>query len=168
MPGFESVVSRFLEELFVLLPDLATRIGDHRYDDRWPDFTEAGRRSRLAFADRWQAELGGIDSATLDAAERIDRDLVLGELAELRFGEAELRESTWNPLAWVYIMGGGIHLLLAREFAPLHVRLASAAGRLEGIPGWLVHGRLDVSSPLYGPWRLHRAWRGSEIGRAHV
>ena len=134
MPGFEPVVARFLDDLFVLLPDVATRIGDHRYDDRWPDFTASGREALLAFVDRWEAELAGLDDATLDDGERIDRDLVLGELAELRFAEQDLREPTWNPLAWVYILGGGIHPLLAREFAPLHVRLASVAGRLEGVP----------------------------------
>ena len=37
------------------------------------------------------------------------------------------------------------------------------AGRLSGIPGWLIHGRLDVSSPLDAPWRIHRAWPGSEL-----
>ena len=37
------------------------------------------------------------------------------------------------------------------------------AGRLAGIPGWLIHGRLDVSSPLDGAWRIHQAWPGSEL-----
>ena len=37
------------------------------------------------------------------------------------------------------------------------------AGRLTGIPGWLIHGRLDVSSPLDAPWRIHQAWPGSEL-----
>jgi proline iminopeptidase len=37
------------------------------------------------------------------------------------------------------------------------------AGRLAGIPGWLIHGRLDVSSPIDAPWRIHRAWPGSEL-----
>ena len=37
------------------------------------------------------------------------------------------------------------------------------AGRLAGIPGWLIHGRLDVSSPLDAPWRIHQAWPDSEL-----
>ena len=37
------------------------------------------------------------------------------------------------------------------------------AGRLEGIPGVLVHGRLDLSSPLDIPWQLSRAWPGSRL-----
>jgi proline iminopeptidase len=41
--------------------------------------------------------------------------------------------------------------------------LVANAGRLAGIPGWLIHGRLDLSSPLDAPWRLHRAWPGSEL-----
>lgn len=35
--------------------------------------------------------------------------------------------------------------------------------RLVGIPGVLIHGRLDVSSPLDVAWRLSRAWPGSRL-----
>ena len=41
--------------------------------------------------------------------------------------------------------------------------LVAKAHRLADIPGWLIHGRLDVSSPLQGPWRLHKAWPGSKL-----
>jgi proline iminopeptidase len=41
--------------------------------------------------------------------------------------------------------------------------LLPGAGALAGIPGVLIHGRRDVSSPLETPWRLHRAWPGSEL-----
>jgi proline iminopeptidase len=42
-------------------------------------------------------------------------------------------------------------------------QLRRDAGRLAGIPGMLVHGRLDVSSPLDTAWHLHRAWPASEL-----
>ena len=41
--------------------------------------------------------------------------------------------------------------------------LVAHAGRLAGIPGWLVHGRLDVSSPVDAPWRIHQAWPDSQL-----
>ncbi|MGC0419865.1 prolyl aminopeptidase [Embleya sp. AB8] len=36
--------------------------------------------------------------------------------------------------------------------------LIREAGRLDGIPGVLIHGRLDLSSPLDTAWHLARAW----------
>ncbi len=41
--------------------------------------------------------------------------------------------------------------------------LVAGAHRLAGVPGVLVHGRHDVSSPLETAWRLHRAWPGSDL-----
>ncbi|WP_324194505.1 alpha/beta fold hydrolase [Nocardia terpenica] len=35
--------------------------------------------------------------------------------------------------------------------------------RLHGIPGTLIHGRHDVSSPAVIAWQLHRGWPGSEL-----
>jgi proline iminopeptidase len=36
-------------------------------------------------------------------------------------------------------------------------------GALAHIPGYLIHGRLDVSGPPITPWRLHRAWPASTL-----
>ncbi|UNZ21093.1 prolyl aminopeptidase [Streptomyces sp. 891-h] len=41
--------------------------------------------------------------------------------------------------------------------------LLREAHRLAGIPGVLVHGRLDMGSPLDTAWELNRAWAGSEL-----
>jgi proline iminopeptidase len=35
--------------------------------------------------------------------------------------------------------------------------------RLNGIPGVLIHGRHDVSSPLETAWQLHEQWPDSEL-----
>ena len=34
---------------------------------------------------------------------------------------------------------------------------------LAGIPGVLIHGRQDVSSPVVTAWELHRRWPGSQL-----
>lgn len=37
------------------------------------------------------------------------------------------------------------------------------AANLAGIPGILIHGRLDLGGPLVTPWKLSQAWPGSEL-----
>ncbi|MBE1493685.1 proline iminopeptidase [Amycolatopsis lexingtonensis] len=37
------------------------------------------------------------------------------------------------------------------------------AGKLAGIPGVLIHGRLDLSCPVTTAWELARAWPGAEL-----
>ena len=131
--AFARRIDAFLAEFFRLHPLHATAAGMHAHDAEWPDLTERGRSERLAFAERWQAELAGFAADDLTRDERVDRDLLLSELDGIRFAETDLRQEAWDPLEWVYLLGGGIFPLIAREFAPLADRLASAAGRLEGI-----------------------------------
>ncbi len=49
----------------------------------------------------------------------------------------------------------------AAWLAPL--QLLGRAGLLAGIPGVLIHGRLDLGFPPHNAWRLSRAWRGSSL-----
>lgn len=41
--------------------------------------------------------------------------------------------------------------------------IVANAHRLAAIPGTLVHGRFDLSSPIDAPWRIHQAWPGSDL-----
>ncbi|WP_129841504.1 prolyl aminopeptidase [Streptomyces sp. RFCAC02] len=42
-------------------------------------------------------------------------------------------------------------------------QLIRDAGRLAGIPGFLVHGRMDMGSPLTTAWELVKAWPDAEL-----
>ncbi|MEP6807497.1 MAG: DUF885 domain-containing protein, partial [Chloroflexota bacterium] len=46
----------------------------------------------------------------------------------------ELREAYWNPMSYVYLFGGAIFTMLAREYAPITERLNALASRLRGLP----------------------------------
>jgi uncharacterized protein (DUF885 family) len=132
MSLFSDRVDAFLEEFFELSPVAATAIGNHAHDGEWPDLSDAGRAARLDFADRWESELRAMPDSGLSADELIDRDLLLSELAAMRFDETELLEESWDALSYVYLLGGGLFPLLARDFAPLAARLGSVSARLEG------------------------------------
>jgi proline iminopeptidase len=41
--------------------------------------------------------------------------------------------------------------------------LVREAGRLNGLPGVLIHGRLDMGGPLQTAWELRRAWPDAEL-----
>ena len=155
MSEFGDRVATFLDELFALNPLHATAAGMHAHDARWPDLSERGRDERLAFVDRWADAFGAFDAAQLTRDEAVDRELLLRELAAQRFAETELREETWNPLEWVYLVGGGLFPLLARDFAPLPERLASIAGRLETTPDVVAAAREVIGAGVRPVARFH-------------
>jgi uncharacterized protein (DUF885 family) len=129
---FSDLVPRFLEESFARDPLLATNAGKHEHDARWPDFSAAGIDEHLRWAADWRTRLAALDG--LDAEDAIDRDRLLLLLDAEPF-YADLAEDAWDPVLWIYRLGDGLFTLLSREFAPVPERLASFAGRLEGIPG---------------------------------
>jgi uncharacterized protein (DUF885 family) len=138
---FDELVHGLFADLFRASPVFATGVGNHDHDGAWPDQSEAGTHALIALLDRWTDAFAALPAGSLTPDEAVDRDIVLGELAAFRFGAAELRAEAWDPLEWVYLLGDGIHPLLSREFAPLGVRLASAAERIEGIPAVLATAR---------------------------
>jgi uncharacterized protein (DUF885 family) len=151
MAVFAERADAFLGEFFRLYPVTATAIGNHAFDGDWPDLTDAGRARRLAFIDGWSTELQATPDSSLTPDEQIDRDLLISELAAMRFDEAELREGSWDPLSYIYLLGGGIFPLLARDFAPLATRLASVASRLERLPEVLKAARSQLGTINYRP-----------------
>jgi len=68
------------------------------------------------------------------------------ESAAFRLGFARLVTHYWRHRAWL-----------------AEGELLAGMGRLSGIPGALIHGRLDLGSPLVTPWRLAKAWPGAEL-----
>lgn len=66
--------------------------------------------------------------------------------ARFRLGFARLVTHYWRHKGW---LDDGI--------------LLRNIGMLAGVPGILIHGRLDIGGPLITPWRLHRNWPGSEL-----
>jgi uncharacterized protein (DUF885 family) len=142
--SFPEAQAAFFDDFFRLYPVHATEAGYHEHDARWPDLTDAGARKRLAWLAKARSDLESADG--LSREEEIDRRVLVATIDELRFDEEELDELSWNPISYTYLLGGGLFGLLTREFAPLDERLASAAGRMEGIPAALDAARDNLAS----------------------
>ena len=155
--SFAEAQAAFFAEYFRLYPVNATEAGNHEHDGRWPDLTDAGRHERLAWLASARAELEAAEDAALSWDETIDRRVLVTQLDAMRFDEEELDELSWDPLAYTYLLGGGLFGLLSREFAPIAERLASAAKRMDGIPGALAAARENLTSG-----------RGRQVSGFHV
>jgi uncharacterized protein (DUF885 family) len=141
---FRALAADVIDGYFRLNPVHATEIGNHDHDGVWPDLTDAGRRARADWAADAAARLEALEPDALSRDERIDRRILLDNLAAHRFAQETLREESWNPLSYVYLFGNGLFALLAREFAPAPDRLRSAASRLRGLPQALADARATL------------------------
>jgi proline iminopeptidase len=132
------------------------------FPEAWDRFAAAVPETmrRLPLADAYAALLFDLDPAVRDRAARAwctweDTHVSLTpghtpnphfEIPEFRLRFARLVTHYWRHAAF---------------FAEGEL-LRGAAG-LDGIPGVLIHGRYDVSSPLETAWQLSRHWKTSRL-----
>jgi uncharacterized protein (DUF885 family) len=131
---FEHVLREVLDDLFRDDPVFATQIGHHAEDHRWPDLTPTGRLKRIEMLRRHRATVEALDEEELSPDERIDRRIVLEALDATLFGEETLREATWDPLSYVYLLGTGFFALLGRDYAPFAHRGQAFLFRMRAMP----------------------------------
>ena len=123
---FARLAGEYLDDRAERHPELATSLGDHRFDDRLADPSAAALAGERRALDGWGARLDALDPGGLSAEHRVDAAMMADSVARRVFEIDELAEHTWNPL--LANPGRAIYMLLARDFAPLPDRLASVAG----------------------------------------
>jgi uncharacterized protein (DUF885 family) len=142
---FEQVANAYIQKLLEMNPELATGLGDHRYDGRLTDRSADAIAAQTRVDQDALAALAKIDPKTLSDVNGIDYDILKLNLERSIFEATELKEQEWNPL--YYNMGNAIYALVARDFAPLDQRLASVKSRLEGIPAVIAAAKANLKNP---------------------
>jgi uncharacterized protein (DUF885 family) len=142
---FAALVDDLLADYFRLDPAAATSVGHHAYDHHWPDLTDAGRAAWSDWLREAEARVAKTKVKRLNRDAGIDRRILLENLAAMRFFADELREPEWNPMTYVYLFGGALFTMLAREYAPITERLDAIASRLRGLPAALDGARQALS-----------------------
>jgi uncharacterized protein (DUF885 family) len=96
-------------------PVWATMTGDHRFDDRLPEASEASMAERLDGLQEFQRRLGTIDRLTLPASERLNYDILARAL------ESDIRGIGFRTYRFPLAKVGGVHTFLPQlsELVPL-------------------------------------------------
>ncbi|SMQ96016.1 DUF885 domain-containing protein [Xanthomonas fragariae] len=141
---FAAFSKRALDTWMQLSPVTATQTGDHRFDAQIDDLSATGRQRSLDANKKLLTELNAIEVAKLARENQVDAAILRNQLQSEIWNTEVLQSWAWDPQVYNSLAGGALYSLMAREFAPLSERLASATQRMEKIPSIFAQARENL------------------------
>lgn len=142
--AFRQLAEESIDAALEADPVAATWLGDHRFDDRLPDYSSDALIMRARMIDDQLTAIDAVDDVELDVVDLVDLEILRSRLQREAFEIEELRAAEWNPMLWN--PGTALHLLMSRDFQPWEERLSSIAGRLSDIPRFLEQSRSTLGA----------------------
>jgi uncharacterized protein (DUF885 family) len=138
-PPFEQLEDDFVLGTLALSPTSATGFGLHQYrgaslDDALDDYSRAGIEASRALLNDMQSRLAQFDVRSLDAEQRVDRDMISDALSESRLELEEIQSHRHNPTVYVELLGNGLFTPYVLQYAPLAERYGHIINRLSKVP----------------------------------
>jgi uncharacterized protein (DUF885 family) len=163
----EATVKAFIEDRFKLEPVAATVMGNHSHDHRLGDLTAAGFAARNEFTEDWLRRFVGMGEDSLDAYQKVDRELVL---SDLRGERALIPFERWRrqPSLYSDLITRGAYYALLREYGGVEERLATLAERLAEAPAALDAARANLDPARVPPEWIAIAERTVPAGAAFL
>jgi len=140
---FYARVDRYLDEAFRDNPILATEVGVHDYDHELGHISREFMQDQAHKAKKALAELATVRKDQLSPAARVDAEVarIMLESGVRQFEQLRYWEKDPGAAGMAIV---AVHLLLIREFAPLHERLERVAARLRALPAFLEESKPNV------------------------
>jgi uncharacterized protein (DUF885 family) len=155
MNNFGNLKREYLDGLLLAKPHLATFIGDHRFDDRFPDLSPRGLELRQRVLEQQKLRLASVDLTQLPLDEQVDAEIMTGgidlELLYLR----EIKDWEWDPRlhdSFPYydpreILAGRVSDIIHGDFASAEQRLSSLIGQMKNLPVFLKQAEDQLKNP---------------------
>jgi uncharacterized protein (DUF885 family) len=125
----------YLDEAFRAEPMMATKLGDHRFDDRLDDLSKGARAANVERDRKALAELPKrIDATKLSADGRLDYEILRHHLARAVWLAENFDEFVDDPRAYNTYLADSVYLLLTQSSLPKDVNLKNAMARMGQIP----------------------------------
>src|ERR1700719_2653896 len=132
---FEKIAKDYVENYLASHPELATELGDHRFDSVLSDYSAETRSRMLASAKQFREALKKFDDyKQLTGANQVDVRILRDEIESEIFSLEELRDAEWNPLVYNQSLANSLYVLVARDFDSADKRIPNLRQRMEDIP----------------------------------
>jgi uncharacterized protein (DUF885 family) len=125
--AFRAQAAAFVQAELQLYPERATRLGDHRFDNRVDDLTAHGIDEVIGHARKWLALFGADDPKSLSPANEADREWLMAHADDELLWTEQVRSYQRDPE--MYLPTSSINGLIKREFAPAEARMRSVTAR---------------------------------------
>jgi uncharacterized protein (DUF885 family) len=136
---FGQLVDDFVFGSLALSPTTATSFGYHVHhdqslDDMLDDFSPAGIAASQAFLHDIEARIARLNTASLDAEQRADVDIMRNALGASRLDLDEIQSYRHSPTSYVELLGNGLYTPYVLQYAPVEERYRHIINRLNKVP----------------------------------
>jgi uncharacterized protein (DUF885 family) len=145
---FEKIAKDYCEDYLASHPELATELGDHRFDGALSDYSAEARTLMLANAKQVRDALKKFeDHKQLTGANQVDVRILRDEIDGEIFSLEELRDAEWNPLVYNQSLANSLYVLVARDFDSADKRIPNLRQRMEAIPNVIKQAEANLQHP---------------------
>src|SRR6202140_548581 len=139
---FEQLLDDFVLGTLALSPTTATAFGYHVHhgaslDDMLDDFSPAGIAASRSLLQDIEARIARLDTASLDAEQRADIDIMQGALGASRLELDEIQGYRHQPTTYVELLGNGLYSPYVLHYAPAPERYRHIINRLNKVPEFI-------------------------------
>jgi uncharacterized protein (DUF885 family) len=139
---------RYLDAWFEAEPLQATRLGDHRFDDRLDDLSADARAARAGLDRKTLDELArAVDPEKLSRDGRIDLEILRHHLRSSLWLYEHFRPFEEDPRIYGDYLTESVYLVLAQSTLPKAENLRSALARMARVPGVVKVARATLKNP---------------------
>jgi uncharacterized protein (DUF885 family) len=143
-----SYFDAYLRQAFQLEPLMATRLGNHDFDDQLDDLSSKARDSRLALLKSTRRELPNrVNRETLSSDGKIDYDIFQRHLDASIWLTETFHPFEDDPRIYGDYLSESVYLLLTQSSLPNEINQKNALARMEQIPGVVEEARRSLKNP---------------------
>jgi uncharacterized protein (DUF885 family) len=165
--AFAQLVDDFLANEWELSPVTASYLGLTQFDEQLDDMSAASFQRRDADAAEWLTRFEGVDPATLEFEEDIDRQLAISALKG-RLISADWEVWKRDPTTYSGAILNGLFYLFLNRLRPGADLVDAAVARLEQAPRVLEQARSNLDPKLAAPLIVERAIGSARAGGQYV